>query len=400
MALKRALIPPQANVQKLNQKIDWANAGIDVALVPTKWPHTNRTRRAAVCSYGYGGTVSHAVLEQAPTDNSLSFDQGADDNKPHLLILSAPQEKRLADVASSLKEWLSSAGKKWSLGAIEAALSTRRAEHDFRAAIIANSPEQATAELEKLANATSSANCISSRTLGKTDRKDVVWLFSGHGAQWPQMGQQMLAGDDVFRRTVENLETLVSEEAGFSPLDALTRGDFNSSDKVQVLTYIMQVALSASLTAKGVRPGAIIGHSVGEIAAAVAAGALSAIEGAIVVCRRAQLYKQVMGKGAMILVNQPFDEVAAELKGGDAVAAIDSSPTSCVVSGTVEAIERLEASFRTRQVKTFRVKSDIAFHSPLLEPLGEPLRNALEGLLHSRTPHSKYSNTGIKHECR
>jgi 6-methylsalicylic acid synthase len=395
MSLQKAMIPPQASIQKLNQKIDWEKSGVDVALVPTKWPHTNRKRRAAVCSYGYGGTVSHAVLEQPPVDNCLSFDQGASEGKPHLLTLSAPQEKRLADVASSLTDWLSKEGKKWSLASIEAALSTRRAEHDFRSTIIATSHEEAAVELEKLTKGISSANCITARTLGKTDRKDIVWLFSGHGAQWPQMGQQLLTEDETFRRTVENLETLISEEAGFSPLHALTRGDFGSSDKVQVLTYIMQVALAASLKAKGVRPGAVIGHSVGEIAASVAAGALSAVEGAVVVCRRARLYKQVIGKGAMILVNQPFDDVAAELKGGDAVAAIDSSPTSCVVSGTVEAIDELEKSFQNRQVKTFRVKSDIAFHSPLLEPLAKPLRAALDGLLHSRTPHSKSQYAGF-----
>jgi 6-methylsalicylic acid synthase len=390
MALQRALIPPQANVQKLNHKIDWKNAGIDVALVPTKWPETSGQRRAAVCSYGYGGTVSHAVLEEAPRDASLETDSKTKDDTPRLLVLSASQEKRISDVAGALIEWLPKTGANWSLDAIEAALATRRAQHDFRAAILAATHEQAVDELEKLVKGVSSPNCITARTLNKTDRKDVVWLFSGHGAQWSQMGQELLAKDAPFRQTVERLDSLVNEEAGFSPLDALSRGDFAGSDKVQVLTYIMQVALAASLYSRGVRPGAIIGHSVGEIAAAVTAGALSEIEGALVVCRRARLYRQVMGKGAMILVNQPFGLVTLELKeNNDAVAAIDSSPTSCVVSGTVEAIEKLEDLYRDRQVKTFRVKSDIAFHSPLLEGLSKPLHMALAEALHSRTPHSK-----------
>lgn len=326
-------------------------------------------------------------------DGFAAFEPVKNDDTPRILTLSAPQEKRLADVAGGLVNWFPEAGAKWSLEAVENALATRRAEHDFRAAIVATSHEQATEEMKKLMNGTSSPNCITSRTLGKTDRKDIVWLFSGHGAQWPQMGQELLTKDAVFRRTVENLDALIREEAGFSPLDALTRGDFSSSDEIQILTYVIQVALASSLNAKGVRPAAVIGHSVGEIAAAVAAGALSAIEGALVVCRRARLYRQMMGKGAMILVNQSFDETAAELKGNNELsAAIDSSPTSCVVSGTVDAINEIEGVFQTRGVKTFRVKSDIAFHSPLLEPLGKPLKVALGDVLHTRTPHSKFSN--------
>ncbi|KAF2749695.1 polyketide syntase 2 [Sporormia fimetaria CBS 119925] len=395
MAFNKTIIPPQANVTKLNRKIDWANCGLQVPTVPTKWPQATRKRRAAVCSYGYGGTVSHAVLEEAPADPSTAFGLGKNsEDSPRMLVLSAPQEKRLVDVADSLAHWLSGTGAKWSMEAIEAALATRRAEHDFRATIIASNHEEAIQELEKLAKGTSSPNRINARVLGKGDRKEMVWLFSGHGAQWPQMGQELLAKDPIFRRTVENLDPLVTDEAGFSPLDSLLRGDFTSSDKVQVLTYIMQIALSASLNAQGVRPDAIIGHSVGEIAASVAAGCLSAIEGAIVVCRRAQLYKQVMGEGAMILVNHPFHDVALELRGrNDVVAAIDSSPTSCVVSGTVGAIAELESSYQSRNIKTFRVKSDIAFHSPLLEALSTPLRKLLSDTLHNSKPHTRLYTT-------
>ncbi|KAF2276779.1 6-methylsalicylic acid synthase [Westerdykella ornata] len=396
MALERAVIPPQANVRTLNKKIDWKRAGIDVALAPTKWPQTQGKRRAAICSYGYGGTVSHAVIEQAPCAPAMTG-RGEKGNVPRLLALSAPQEKRLVDVADSLADWISNAGTNWSLEAIQVALCTRRAEHDFRATILASSHEQAKDELQKFAKGESSTNCIVARTLSKQDRKEVVWLFSGHGAQWSGMGKDLLAQDAAFRQTVESLDDVVDEEVGFSPLKALEQGDFTTSDKVQVLTYVMQVALAASLQSRGLRPGAIIGHSVGEIAAAVAAGALSALEGALVVCRRARLYKQVMGKGAMILVNLPFAQVATELRGrSDAVAAIDSSPNSCVVSGTLEAVDALEAAFQARHVKTYRVKSDIAFHSPLLETLAAPLMDALDHVLHPRTPHTPLYSTACE----
>lgn len=333
--------------------------------------------------------MAHAVLE-AGSEGAPFAQHFNNEQAPSILTLSAPQEKRITDVASALTQWLPGAGQKWPLQTIAATLASRRAQHDFRAAVVVTSHEQATREIEKLISGELSTNAATARVLSKTDRKEIVWLFSGHGSQWPQMGQELLAKDTAFRRTVENLNELILQEAGFSPIDALTSGDFSSSDKVQVLTYVMQVALVSALEAQGVRPGAIIGHSVGEIAAAVAAGALSPIEGALVVCRRARLYQQVLGKGAMILVNQPFDQIAAELRGStETVAAIDSSPTSCVVSGTVAAIDQLEAVIQARGIKTFRVKSDIAFHSPLLEPLAKPLRVALRDVLHSRRPHSK-----------
>ncbi|KAF1994202.1 polyketide syntase 2 [Amniculicola lignicola CBS 123094] len=392
MALQTGIIPPQANVQELNRKIDWDAAGLDVALKATKWPPATGGRRAAVCSYGYGGTVSHAVIEAGPAQRvSPNPIQAA---SPSLFCLSAPQEKRIADVATALSQWLPTVNDKWSLESIAAALASRRAQHDFRAAFIATSHDQAASTVDTLIDGSSSPNLITGRALSKTDRKDVVWLFSGHGAQWPDMGKELLVNNEAFRRTVEGLDDLVLKEAGFSPTDALTTGDFSSSDKIQVLTYVVQVALASALNAQGVYPGAIIGHSVGEIAAAVVAGALSTTEGALVVCRRARLYDQVMGQGAMVLINQPFDEVAAGLSGrNDLVAAIDASPTSCVVSGTVDAIEQMDKEYQARGLKTFRVKSDIAFHSPLLETLGKPLRSVLQDALHSCKPHTPLYST-------
>ncbi|KAF2259426.1 polyketide syntase 2 [Lojkania enalia] len=395
MSIQNSMVPPQANVVELNKKVDWDAAGLVVALKPTKWPAVNGRRRAGVSSYGYGGTVSHAVLEQAP--ETLPPRRSDETDIQAVLHLSAPQEKRIADVAGALAEWFPKAGEKWPLAAIASALASRRNPHDFRAAIVATSHEQATSELKKLAAGTLSPDTISGRSLSKSDRKEVVWLFSGHGAQWPEMGKEMLGKDVPFRRTVEGLNDLIIKESGFSPIDAFTTGDFTSSDKIQILTYIMQIALASSLNAQGLYPDAIIGHSVGEIAAAVVSGSLSPIEGALVVCRRARLYQQVMGSGAMILIQQSFEEVAAALEGNDALAAaIDASPTSCVVSGTVEAVEELEKDFQSRSIKTFRVKSDIAFHSPLLEPLGKPLRVGLQDVVHSRTPHTRLYSTAVE----
>lgn len=149
----------------------------------------------------------------------------------------------------------------------------------------------------------------------------------------------------------------------------------------------MQIGLSQVLLARGIKPSAVIGHSIGEIAASVVAGCLTPTEGALVVMRRSKLYARQRGQelGGMALVNLPFASVVAELgPRKDLVAAIDSSPSTCVVSGEAGAVEKYLAGMKERSVKAFKVKTDIAFHSPVLEPLVVSLKTVLSGALHPR----------------
>lgn len=148
--------------------------------------------------------------------------------------------------------------------------------------------------------------------------------------------------DDVFCETVTSPDPVVEAEMNFSALQALQSGSFESTDRVQVLAYIVQISLHNVLKSEGLKPQAVIGHSVGDIAASVATGCLTPTEGAFIVTRRAKLYREVMGLGAMILVNRPFAEMNVELKGReDIVAAIDSPPSSCVIYGLQISVDQL-----------------------------------------------------------
>ncbi len=129
------------------------------------------------------------------------------------------------------------------------------------------------------------------------------------------MGKELLAKEPVFRHAIAKIDHIFLSDAGFSTIEALQSGNFSSTDQVQVLTYAMQIGLIAVLRAKGIKPDAIIGHSVGEVAAAVASGALTAEDGATIVSRRAMLYRQVMGTGAMVLVNLPSRDALHLLRG-------------------------------------------------------------------------------------
>ena len=383
LAVEKGVIPPQANLEKLTTKIDWPNSGLKVVQETTQWPVTDQLRRAAVCSYGYGGTVSHAVIEQfVLPENGFALPPKTEAESPSLLLLSGPQEKRPRHQAKVIKDWLEAAGKGEDIKAVATTLAARRDHHDYRAALVVDSHEDAIDALGKLHEGANSPYITESRVLGSDVNKDVVWVFSGHGAQWADMGKKLL-DNKVFLSAVQPLDEVITGEIGVSPIELLRSGAFDSSDQVQILTYVMQVGISAVLNSHGVYPQAVIGHSVGEIAASVIAGALTPEEGAIVIARRSVLYRQVMGQGGMILVNKPYAEIAKELEGRtDLAAAIDSSPSSCVVAGSTEAVAQISEDLKARSVKFFTVKTDIAFHSPTLNKLVDPLLSTLGDSLH------------------
>ncbi|KAI4122121.1 MAG: hypothetical protein LQ338_005990 [Usnochroma carphineum] len=388
ISINKGIIAPQANLKNLNPKVDWSKAGIKVPFERTEWPEA-QIRRAAICSYGYGGSVSHAVIEAAPQSlpQALGWERTIADNEPTVILLSAPQEKRMPGVAKALTTWMSEGGTDVPIQSVAATLATRRGHHDYRAAVVAENRAQALELVDAFANGQKSAGVIADRVLSKDKQKGALWMFSGHGSQWPAMGQELIRQEPVFHDAVAQIEAIVLKEADFSVLAAMEVGDFESSDKVQILTYAMQIGLTAVLRAKGARPSAIIGHSVGEIAASVAAGALTPQEGAIVVSKRAVLYRQFMRKGAMVLVNLPSEEMKADLHDrSDIFVAIHSSPSSCVLSGTIPAIAEVSKSLESRGVKALEVKSDIAFHSPLLNGIAVPLTKLLIPVLAPRTP--------------
>ncbi|KAI9035124.1 type I polyketide synthase [Aspergillus affinis] len=381
LSVQRGILPPQANLKILNSRMNWDQTGLRVVREAQEWPASDGPRRAAVCAYGYGGTVSHALVEEYINPGSF---QGPGEPVPRnyqAILLSALQERRLFLQAETQKTWISTVGQQHHLGSIAATLATRREHHRYRAAFIATDHADVVEKLEAFIKGDPCDWTLSGQvqSIENESSKRVVWVFSGHGAQWLDMAKDLLH-DPVFYNAVSPLERLVREELEFSPLQALESGEFGAADQIQVLTYLMHIGLHAVLQSKDVPCDAIIGHSVGEIAASVAAGCISAQEGALVVCRRAKLYRHFIGSGAMILVNMPGDKMEKELGSETQLAlAIYASPSSCVVSGPTDEVQTLAATLEARGIKFFHVKSNIAFHHPQLRILSAPLRHALEG---------------------
>ncbi|KAH6866466.1 6-methylsalicylic acid synthase [Alternaria rosae] len=390
LALNKTQFPPQANLTKLNSKVDWENSGTQVVQEVSDWLEVEaHPRRAAICSYGYGGTVSHAIIEQSSFRLATMNQQYSESaHVPVTLAVSAPQRRRLDGQAGLLARWLMGPGKGEDLRSIANTLALHRAHHEYRAAFAVTSVEQAAKVLKTFAEGGNNGEWVSQgNALAPSTKKDVVWVFSGHGAQWNEMARQ-LVDNPVFHSAVEPLDRIVQAEAGFSPIMAFRKSgnDYDQSDRVQILTYVFQMGLVALLRSEGVSPGAIIGHSVGEIAASVTAGCLTSEEGALVVTRRAGQYAKVKGLGAMFLVNLPFDQVKTELyHEQDVVAAIHSSPSACVISGRVKATEIYVEKLKERGIEAMRVTTDIAFHSAgMLSPLAQPVREILAKYIQPR----------------
>ena len=394
MVLQNGLIPPQANLTVPSTKIDWDSSLLKPVTEATLLPRSRLPQRAAIASYGYGGTVSHAVIESAPSQppsirSVLSRSPG---KEPAILLLSAPSSSRIKTTASDLAHFLGASDElrnnEIDLHSIAYTLAIKRGHHKFRTAIVADSPIEAVKLLNEVAQNRQNSQVFSGRAaaLGGKE-KGSVWVFSGHGAQWKHMGLTLLDEEPAFAEIVQLLEPIIEQEMGFSATAALRTGDFESTDKIQILTYVMQVGLAAVLKTRGLQPQSVIGHSHGEIAAAVVAGALTLAEGAMICAIRARLYRSVAGTGAMILINIPYTTAMQEIRDRvDVAVAIDSSPSSCVVSGTREAIEKVSAEWTQKGVQVRTVQSDTAFHSPVLLALVEPLQKALKGVLCPKKP--------------
>ncbi|KAI0400032.1 6-methylsalicylic acid synthase [Xylaria palmicola] len=396
LAVSKGQLAPQARLNKLNSRVDWGRSGLHVVRDTMPWPKSEGPKRAAVCCYGYGGTVSHAIIQEAPTSaNGVNAEPPAG---PAILVLSAPQQKRLIEQARHLAQWLSSPeGANHSLTDIANTLAQHRSHHDYRAAFIAETREEAITALHDFAADPQSdnQNITQGRVLGPSPNGPICMIFSGHGAQYKDMGTELLQ-NPVFLCAISELDGLVKKEAGFSAIESLRAGDFDTADRVQVLTYIVQIGLYEVLLSQGLVPTAVIGHSVGEIAASVAAGCLTREEGLLLVARRARLYAQLRSEisGAMSMVTLPYSVVAEELSGReDLVAAIDSSPSTCVVSGEANSVAKYVGALKARNIRTFRVNTDVPFHSPMLKPYMKALEEALDGALSPRPSTLKVYST-------
>lgn len=368
LALQHGVIPRNLHFTCLPDDMARISTKLFVPQEITPWPtNGEQVRRAAVSSYGISGTNVHAIVEQAP-EITAHDDVPTTPTEGELIFpLSATSADALRQTAGRLADWVDAQGPAWSVSDLAYTLARRRTHRPVRTSVLANNAAELSVALREIAgDETPYQAAVGQDDLGP------VWVFSGQGSQWAAMGADLLANEPVFAATIAELEPLIARESGFSVTEAMTAPEtVTGIDRVQPTLFAMQVALAATMKSYGVRPGAVIGHSLGESAAAVAAGALSLQDGAKVICRRSRLMTRISGSGAMASVELPAQQVLSELMArgvNDVVVAVVASPQSTVIGGATEAVRELVAAWEQREVMAREVAVDVASHSPQVDP--------------------------------
>jgi len=318
-----------------------------------------------------------AIPRRAETDSSPP--------RAYLLPLSARSPEALSALARSFQAFLAQGpGAKAHLHGIAFMSSARRSHHDHRLALVGQSAAECASALEAFSSGEMNAGVVTGRALPTATK--VVFVFPGQGSQWLGMGQTLLRDEPVFRDVLVACDRAIRDEAGFSVLEELAADEARSRlgeiDVVQPVLFAIEVALAALWRSWGIEPAAVVGHSMGEVAAAHVAGALSLEDAAAVICRRSRLLRKMSGKGAMALVELAMDEVEEALVGHEARLSVAASngPRATVVAGDPAALEEVLARLEARGVFCRRVKVDVASHSPQMDPLLPDLLGALSGL--------------------
>jgi 6-methylsalicylic acid synthase len=374
LALRNAEIPPSLNFTTPNPDIPWDTAGLKVVTEPTRWPDTDGPVRAGVSGYGYGGTIAHVILERADEPG----EPRSADAEAALYPLSGASEAAVRQYAGRLADRLW-----WDTGTGTAdvgyTLARRRTPLPYRAAVFAADREQLMAQLRDFAEsgtATATGKTVPAAGNG------LVWMFSGHGSQWTGMARELLATDRAFAEVIDAIEPVFAEEMEVALRATLLSDAQQPVDVIQPLIFAVQVALAASWRALGVHPDAVIGHSVGEIAAAVTAGVFTLEQGARLVCRRSMLLRRVAGHGAMAMVNLSAEQASQRIGDrSDLAVAVAASTGSSVISGDIAAIETLCEQWRSEGLHIRPVDSNVAFHSQHMDPLLDDLARAAADLV-------------------
>ncbi|MET7906062.1 acyltransferase domain-containing protein [Streptomyces sp. NPDC005355] len=401
-AMRHGTLPKTLHVDAPSPQIDWSAGSVALLTEARPWPGTDRPRRAAVSSFGMSGTNAHVILEQpeeqpaAPTTaQSEARPEPQGEQRPVPVpsvepagplpwVLSARTPQALRAQAARLHTHLLAhpeqrgADVAWSL-------ATGRAALDYRAVVVADGREDLLDRLGALADGRDAPHTVrgtaAARPAGRT-----AFVFPGQGSQWRGMATELTASSAVFRDRLTACEEALAPHVDWS-LTRVLRGDpdapsLDRVDVVQPALFAVMVSLAALWRSYGIEPDAVAGHSQGEIAAACVSGALSLEDAALVVALRSRVLTQLAGRGGMVSVALPAEQVAPRLAPWAdriAVAAVNG-PNATVVAGDADALDAFLAGSEADGLRVRRVPVDYASHSPHVEAVREELLTRLSAV--------------------
>ncbi len=381
LIVDRGELPPHPTLRRRNEHVPWDSHAMEVPTVLSAWPEEGAPRVAGVSAFGLSGINAHVVLEQAPATTTTQL---VDDGRAQLLVVSARSPQALRALATAYAALLQREGGPGAR-AVAAAAALRREHHEHRLTVVGATPEALADGLAAYVAGREHPGVRDGRARSQEPRR-VVFVCPGQGSQWHGMGRRLWAEEPAFRAAMDRIDPAVQAWTGWSPSQVLTGApgapELGSIAVIQPTLFAMSVALAALWRAWGIEPAAVVGHSMGEVAAACIAGALSLEDGARIICERSRLMRQVSGRGGMAVVELGVDEIGPDIAtcGGSVAIAAQNGPRSTVLSGDAAALDRLLATWQAREVFGRRVKVDVASHSPQVDPLLDELRTTLRGL--------------------
>ncbi|WP_197377459.1 type I polyketide synthase [Mycolicibacterium baixiangningiae] len=379
LSVAHGRIPKHLHFEQLTPHACEGASRFTIASEAMAWPRSAGPRRAGVSSFGVSGTNAHVVVEQGPdvvVGEPVSGSGGVS-----TLVVSGKSEARVASWAGVLADWLEGVGGEVGLAEVAHSVNHHRSRFVKFASVCARDRVGAVAGLRALASGRSGPGVVGPHR--GVCGAGTVFVYSGQGSQWVGMGRRLLVDEPVFAAAVAELEPVFVAEAGFSLQSVLAGGEsLVGIDRIQPVLVGVQLALTQLWRSYGVHPDAVIGHSMGEVAAAVVSGALSVAQGLRVIVTRSRLMARLSGRGAMALLELDAAGVEAVIADYPQVGvAVYASPRQTVVAGPPDEVDAVVAVVDGRGLLARRIEVDVASHHRTVDPILGELRAGLAGLV-------------------